>query len=216
MRSTRFQITLGAVLLAALTLHLFAPPAWWATRNVLTVDGADDYAVLNQGQLKNFMRGAIEEMNASLPGGAGAGLNDLLAAWRADASGADDFAVANQGQLKAMGAMLRARLAVLGIPSAAIGTTDTEDDDHHAPVNLGQAKSVFNVLLLGDTDSDGINDTWEMAWFGSLARDRRLDTDGDGFSDAAEYASQTDPLRWQSRPTMPGAYLAVYTTMVHH
>ncbi|MFM2169595.1 MAG: hypothetical protein RIS79_3966, partial [Verrucomicrobiota bacterium] len=70
MRSSPFQVLLGAVLLAALTLRLFAPPAWWNTRNVLTVDDADDYAVLNQGQLKNFMRGAIEEMNASLPGGA--------------------------------------------------------------------------------------------------------------------------------------------------
>ena len=214
MRSPRSQITLGAVLLAALTLHLFAPPAWWATRNVLTADGADDYAVLNQGQLKNFMRGAVEEMNASLPGGAGTELNNLLATWRADTAGADDFAVANQGQLKAMGAMLRARLAVLGVPSAAIGTTDAQDDDHHAPANLGQAKHVFNVVLLGDADSDGINDTWEMAWFGSLLRDLRLDTDDDGFSDAEEYATRTDPLSWQSRPTDPGAQLAVFTPVI--
>lgn len=213
MRSSPFQVMLGAVLLAALTLHLFAPPAWWSTRNVLTVDDADDYAVLNQGQLKNFMRGAIEEMNAGLPGGAGTELNGLLATWRADTSGADDFAIANQGQLKAMGGMLRARLATLGIPLPAIGTPEAQDDDHHAPANLGQAKTVFNVLLLGDSDSDGINDTWEMAWFGNLLRDLRLDTDGDGFSDAEEYAARTDPLSWQSRPTESGAHLAVFTPL---
>ena len=103
MRSFGFQILLAAMLLKALTGHLFAPPAWWSTRNVLIVDDADDYAVLNQGQLKNFMRGAIEEMNVSLPGGAGTELNGLLAAWRANTSGADDFAIANQGQLKAIG-----------------------------------------------------------------------------------------------------------------
>ena len=32
---------------------------------------ADDFAVINQGQLKNLARGAIEEMNEKLPGGAG-------------------------------------------------------------------------------------------------------------------------------------------------
>lgn len=215
MRSSRFQIILGAFLLVALTLHLFAPPAWWASRNVLTTDGADDYAVLNQGQLKNFMRGAIEEMNASLPGGAGAELNALLATWRADTSGADDFAIANQGQLKAMGGLLRARLAELGIPSPAMGTTETDDDDDdHAPANLGQAKFVFNLVLTGDSDGDGINDTWELAHFGSLTRDLTLDTDGDGYSDAAEYAAGTDPTRWQSRPDGSGAGLALYTSVV--
>ncbi|MFM2166274.1 MAG: hypothetical protein RIS79_645, partial [Verrucomicrobiota bacterium] len=182
------------------------------TRNVLTVDDADDYAVLNQGQLKNFMRGAIEEMNASLPGGAGAELNNLLATWRSDTSGADDFAVANQGQLKAMGAMLRSRLAALGIPLPAIGTVDAEDDDHHAPANLGQAKTVFN-LSLGDADMDGVSDYWEMAWFGTLTRDLRLDTDGDGFSDAEEYAAHTDPLLWQSRPSAAGGMLVLYTSL---
>jgi hypothetical protein len=214
MRSLRFQLILGAFLLAALTLHLFAPPAWWATRNVLTSYGADDYAVLNQGQLKNFMRGAIEEMNASLPGGAGTELNDLLAAWRTDASGADDFAIANQGQLKAMGKMLRSRLNTLGIPIPGIGTAETQDDDHHAPANLGQAKHVFNIGLNGDSDQDGVSDSWEMAWFGRLTRDLSIDTDGDGFSDAEEYAARTDPLNWQSRPAGGMTGLAVYTPIV--
>lgn len=213
MRSTRFQITLGAVLLAALTLHLFAPPAWWATRNVLSSDSADDYAVLNQGQLKNFMRGAIEEMNTSLPGGAGTELNALLTAWRADASGADDFAIANQGQLKAMGGMLRARLNSLGIPSAAMGTADTQDDENYSPANLGQAKHVFN-LGVGDSDLDGVPDSWEMAKFGRLTRDLSNDADSDGFSDAEEYAAQTDPLNWLSRPTEGGTHLALYTHII--
>lgn len=214
MRSPRFQITLGAVLLVALTLHLFAPPAWWASRNVLSTDGADDYAVLNQGQLKNFMRGAIEEMNANLPGGAGQPLNDLLAAWRADTSGADDFAIANQGQLKAMGKMLRTRLAELGIPSPAMGTTEPDDDDDHAPANLGQAKFVFNLVIYANTDGDGINDAWEMAHFGRLTRDLSLDTDGDGLSDAGEYAAGTDPTLWQSRPGGADVALAVYTQVM--
>ena len=213
MRSTRFQITLGVVLLVTLTLHLFAPPAWWATRNVLTTDSADDYAVLNQGQLKNFMRGAIEEMNASLPGGAGTELNALLAAWRTDASGADDFAIANQGQLKAMGGMLRARLNSLGIPSLAIGTTETQDDEHYAPANIGQAKQVFN-LGVGDSDLDGVPDSWEMAKFGRLTRDLSNDADSDGFSDAEEYAAQTDPLSWLSRPIEGGTHLALYTHII--
>lgn len=215
MRSRPFQLFLGASLLAALTVHLFAPPAWWGARNVATLQSADDFAVLNQGQLKNFMRGAIEEMNASLPGGAGTELNAILASWRADTSQADDFSIANQGQLKAMGKQLRVRLAALGIPGPAFATASPDDDDDHSPANIGQAKFVFNVPLQGDTDSDGINDTWELAWFGALTRDLRLDSDGDGFTDAEEYASQTDPLRWQSRPTDDDTFLSVFTTLVH-
>jgi hypothetical protein len=53
-----------------------------------------------------------------------------------------------------------------------------------------------------------------MAWFGRLTRDLSIDTDGDGFSDAEEYAARTDPLNWQSRPAGGMTGLAVYTPIV--
>jgi hypothetical protein len=214
MRSRPFQLFLGALMMVALTLHLFAPPAWWSTRSVLSADSADDYAVLNQGQLKNFMRGAIEEMNASLPGGAGTELNALLASWRTNSSGADDFAIANQGQLKAMGNKIRTRMLELGMPSTSVGTTAPGDDEDFLPANLGQAKLVFKIAFNGDSDLDGIPDNWEMATFGHLSRNMSLDADMDGFSDSAEYAAGTDPLRWLSNPSNNETWLALYTPVV--
>jgi hypothetical protein len=118
-----------------------APPAWWAERNVVTNAAADDYAALNQGQLKNFVRGAVDEMNAKLPGGAGTALNNLVAGWRANAGTADDFAAANVGQLKAMGKLVRARLVELNLSVPPLGTATTDDDDNFGePGTLRQDK----------------------------------------------------------------------------
>jgi hypothetical protein len=46
-----------------------------------------------------------------------------------------------------------------------------------------------------DSDADGLPDFWELAWFGNLGTASAVsDRDGDGESDAAEYAADTDPL----------------------
>lgn len=51
------------------------------------------------------------------------------------------------------------------------------------------------VVKLGrpDTDSDGMDDDWEVAYFGTLNRDGAGDLDGDGASDAQEFRAGTDP-----------------------
>eukprot|EP01031_Cornospumella_fuschlensis_P051453 gene51453-62922_t len=54
------------------TLAFAAAPQWWTDRNVLkTGAAASDYAVVNQGQLKNMARAARDELNARVKGGAG-------------------------------------------------------------------------------------------------------------------------------------------------
>jgi alpha-tubulin suppressor-like RCC1 family protein len=49
------------------------------------------------------------------------------------------------------------------------------------------------ALTLADRDGDDLPDFWEVNFFGNLSRDGTLDLDGDSASDAAEYASGTDP-----------------------
>ncbi len=50
------------------------------------------------------------------------------------------------------------------------------------------------VLVPADFDSDGLNDDWEIANFGSLgAQSSSGDPDGDGFSNAQEFTAGTDP-----------------------
>jgi hypothetical protein len=56
----------------------------------------------------------------------------------------------------------------------------------------------FSSSPLADSDGDGMDDSWEMENFGTLARDGTGDSDGDGSSDLAEFQSGTDPNDSQS------------------
>ncbi len=56
---------------------------------------------------------------------------------------------------------------------------------------------VTNSISL-DTDSDGLMDEWELTYFGDLSQNGSGDPDGDGQSNAAEYAAGTSPVDGKS------------------
>jgi hypothetical protein len=61
-------------------------------------------------------------------------------------------------------------------------------------------RDVFVVKLTsGDSDGDGLDDAWELAFFGNLDRNGTSDFDGDGFTDLQEYRAGTDPTNQGSR-----------------
>lgn len=59
------------------------------------------------------------------------------------------------------------------------------------------SRNLFSVRITppcaGDTDGDGLDDAWELAYFGDLGRDGSGDYDGDGLSDRAELLAGTSP-----------------------
>ncbi len=58
------------------------------------------------------------------------------------------------------------------------------------PDNFGPADGIDD----GDADNDGLPDAWEMREMLSISFDGSADTDGDGATDAEEFANGTDPL----------------------
>jgi Tol biopolymer transport system component len=73
------------------------------------------------------------------------------------------------------------------------------------------------ILRLGSGDSDGdrMDDDWEMAFFGTLARDGTGDFDGDGASDLDEFRAGTDPTnRGSVLRAMTLAALGSFSTTV--
>ncbi len=56
------------------------------------------------------------------------------------------------------------------------------------------SRDIFMAHIGGpDSDGDGMDDDWEMAYFSTLSRNGMGDFDGDGASDVAEFQAGTDP-----------------------
>ncbi len=58
-----------------------------------------------------------------------------------------------------------------------------------------------NAFTIIDTDSDGLSDTWEQAFFGNLAQGPNDDPDTDGFSNLQEYNAGSNPTVTASTPS---------------
>jgi subtilisin family serine protease len=59
------------------------------------------------------------------------------------------------------------------------------------------------IPVAQDTDADGLPDWWELFYFNTLDRDGGDDADGDGASNADEYADRSDPRDANSLPEGP-------------
>jgi hypothetical protein len=63
--------------------------------------------------------------------------------------------------------------------------------------DFNQGSDLFALKLsapaITDSDGDGMDDQWELDYFGTLARDGTGDFDGDGATDLFEFLTGTDP-----------------------
>ena len=73
------------------------------------------------------------------------------------------------------------------------------------PGDYNDGRDLFTLsLAAADSDGDGLDDDWELAYFNTLDRDGTGDFDGDGYTDAQEFLAGTDP-------TNSGSILRVLT-----
>jgi Bacterial TSP3 repeat len=84
------------------------------------------------------------------------------------------------------------------------------DPDGDLATNLQEFQASSDPLTADnypDSDSDGMNDAWELQYFGNLSHDGTADSDGDGYTDAEEHAAHTNPTSNNSSP--------IKATMLH-
>lgn len=183
MISRPFRLLIVAVPLCAGAWLLAQAPTWWVQRGVLTGGAADDFALLNQGQLKNLAKAAMEELNAALPGGAGNDVQAMVTGWMGNAGTGDHYAAVTVGQLKAVAKPFYDRLIAEGRVGGYPWQQSGGSPEDFAAANIGQAKALFAWQVLVDSDGDGLTDA-EERHMGTNARLK--DTDGDGVNDAAD------------------------------
>jgi hypothetical protein len=176
-----------------------AVPNWWSQRGVLNPNALpDDYALANQGQLKNIATAAVAQFDERLPGGAGDTLHSLVNGWNQPNAQRNDFAPVNLGQLKNLAKPFYDRLIAVGYAESYPWASIPNLPDDFAVANIGEAKNLFSFDLLAtdivhDSDQNGLSDWWENYYFGHTGVDPSGDADGDGRSNFEEFLHSTDP-----------------------
>jgi len=86
--------------------------------------------------------------------------------------------------------------------SLARGPADDPDGDGFSNWQeyRGGSNPARKASTPGDKDADGLPDVWEITCFGSLAPGPADDPDGDGFTNAEEWAAGTNPADAASSP----------------
>ena len=160
----------GLLAVAGLSVAVLAQaPAWWTNRNVLVIGAPpNDYAAVNQGQVKWLATQAAVELDEDLQfiGGAGSNVAALLATF----SPTNNDLPVNLGQLKHTAQPFYDRLAGLGLTNLhPVGggwpypwSNATKAPADYALANIGEAKWLFSFDTATDTDGDGIPDIWEV------------------------------------------------------
>ncbi|WP_395744070.1 fibronectin type III domain-containing protein [Prosthecobacter sp.] len=143
----RVMMVLGCFAAAVVLTHAAAPD-WWSSRGLVKSNGsANDYAVANQGQLKNMVRAACDELVAKGYIDTSHPIYLQVQSWRTNSTNAKDYSPVNLGQLKAVAKpiydVLKAKDSSISYPWSPA----TTDDKDYGVANVGQLKNVFGFNI---------------------------------------------------------------------
>ena len=149
----------SAILTVPVTISNVTAPDWWGDENVLTGGAARDHGMANQGQLKAITKAAYDALEAEYPDLATATPEgeDFFNFVGSFSTTSGNYVPVSQGQVKnAANVVYRAIEAVTGKDNIGVPwTRPWEDDQHSAPANVGQIKTVFSFPLpAGDLFND--------------------------------------------------------------
>lgn len=171
-RTLAFTPNAGATGVANITVTVSDGSNTAADTFVLTVTNAAPTIQINApANNASFMNTATVVLDASA--------SDLESG---NLSAAIQWSSSLQGNLGS-GAQLSRTLAV-GVHTITASVTDGG--------GLSANKAI-TVTVYGDADLDGMNDLWELNFFGNLNRNGSADLDGDGATDVAEFSAGTNP-----------------------
>ena len=159
--NTLFGVATASALVVIGALGVNAQyPSWWVDSGVINTNTplTNDYAAVNQGQLKWMITNAFEHIETHLDGGAGGGISNLVQSL----SPIRNYLPVNQGQLKQTASIFYDRLIEVG-HTDAYPWTNSPDADDYAIINIGQVKNLFSFdLAPQDSDGDGVPDSDEQ------------------------------------------------------
>ena len=164
------RLLLG-IALALLPLVLLAQaPGWWSQRGVTNSNSPNDYAAVNQGQVKNIAVNAVAELDENLSqfGGAGPVLEQLAVTLSGTTPNTNDYAAVNLGQLKNLAMPFYDRLLQVGyrahpLESGTYPWVGGSPNDY-AMANIGQVKNLFSFEVTLCTDESGLPDWWRQLY----------------------------------------------------
>ncbi len=175
-----FRFLTGIAAAALLPVLVWASdPSWWTSGSVKGTYATNDYAAINQGQLKNIAIKAIANLDANLPGGCGDALYALSAKISGTSANTNDYSAVNLGQVKTLiqpifDRLLSVRYTSYPLESGTypwIGLENSAND--YALANIGQVKNLFSFDLLA-TGSNGLPDWWQNYYFGGTVPNANL------------------------------------------
>lgn len=90
-------------------------------------------------------------------------------------------------------------LAIAPLPNDAVFALPNQVE---SDLSVYSARNLAAVAR--DLDGNGLDDAWEIRFFGRAGVDPGADADGDGFGNRAEFLAGTDPTDAASRPALEG------------